>query len=479
NRLEFHAYINTHVAWRSREHELPAAASHIFYQHFNAANPSTCDWLAHNAAGQPEQWGEDDYCWITPGVPDAQAYTRRQIMHVVKNYDVDGVHFDRIRTGGAEFSHDPISLARFANPDANPSGLSFEDWTTDQINRFVRDIYAQISEVKPHLKVSSAPIGLTRRERFPDYPDNFHFAVTKCHQDAQAWLAAGAMDFLVPQIYWSDSDGKPPFFSRVLPDWIDHAAGRHIYPGLNSNVGGLELVHEIQVTRRQGGLGNVIFSYSGMQKNDKFSLLSRGRSVYSETVPTPAIPWKENPTEGMIVGTILDEQTNLPVVDAQIRRSGCDEVALSSGDGFYSFLKVPPGEYSLNVHKTGCPELQSPSFNVAAGQVVRVNVSMAGGSVVAPAKTNHPTVATNRPLTNQPSSTPPAVMNSNNSNNGGSTTRTPSANQPSCCPLKKPSGIALFGIVLLVLLCMMLRPDKTITKAIRKRIASVDDERNR
>src|SRR5512145_229897 len=34
NKLEFHAYINTHVAWQNGQQRPPAVPSHIFFKHF-------------------------------------------------------------------------------------------------------------------------------------------------------------------------------------------------------------------------------------------------------------------------------------------------------------------------------------------------------------------------------------------------------------------------------------------------------------
>jgi len=163
--LEFHAYINTHVAWQGAN---TPPANHIWHQHLKASDPSKRDWLIHDSNGNPVQAASDNYVWIAPGVPAAQAYTRKQVMYVVQNYDVDGIHFDRIRMPSPDYSYDPISLARFAG-EGNPHGLGFADWTRDQFTRFCCDMYAQIMEVKPHIKVSSAPLGLYRQERYPGY----------------------------------------------------------------------------------------------------------------------------------------------------------------------------------------------------------------------------------------------------------------------------------------------------------------------
>lgn len=396
NGLEFHAYINTHVAWQSADHQPPADASHVFHRHFNAADPATCDWLVHDALGKPVQYAADNYVWIAPGVPAAQAYTRRQIMHVVQNYDVDGVHFDRIRTPGPEYSHDPISTDRqAAGSEANPADLDFSAWMCDQFTRFLRDVYAQVAEVKPHVKVSSAPLGLVSRDRYHGYSEHFHYGLTKCYQDAQAWLAAGVMDFVCPQIYWSDSDDRRPDFSDVLTDWIAYDAGRHIYVGQSATVGVDELTRQVGVTRAMKGHGNVVFSYGGFKKRSGFAAYSRQGGVYERPAATPYMPWKNAPDHGIIVGTVTDAKTGEPITDAQVRRNGSDYVALSSADGIYSFVRVPPGEYEITAHKRGQPGRQLVAVTVEAGAVARCDLPLGETPAVAAAdaETASPSIA--------------------------------------------------------------------------------------
>lgn len=375
--LEFHAYINTHTAWQAGSCTIPAQKptydlDHVFWDHFDADNPSARDWLVHDDLGDPIQCEESNYTWIAPGVPDAQAYVRKQVMHVVENYDVDGVHFDRIRTPGTEFSHDPISEARRLG-EGNPDGLGFADWTRDQITRFNRDVYAQIMEVKPYVKVSSAPLGLYSSDRYAGYPAGpcgFFYGYSCVYQDAQAWLAAGAQDFIVPQIYWADG-GANPDFSDILPDWLANSAGRHIYAGQITSVGGTHLISQINVTRTMGGQGNTVFSFGSFTSGTSYT---NPGGPYENPAVVPPMPWKDNPTLGIIIGNVSDATSGDPIIDAHVTRNGSSYTALSSGDGLYSFLLVPPGTYTLSFDKLGVGDRTVPNVNVVAGGVTRVNV---------------------------------------------------------------------------------------------------------
>jgi uncharacterized lipoprotein YddW (UPF0748 family) len=59
-------------------------------------------------------------------------------MHVVKSYDVDGVHFDRIRFPGPDVSDDPWSKARFEGV-ANPNKKTYAEWQAENITRMLTD----------------------------------------------------------------------------------------------------------------------------------------------------------------------------------------------------------------------------------------------------------------------------------------------------------------------------------------------------
>ncbi len=354
NGIEFHAYINTHTCWQGTS--LPANPEHLFYEHCNAADPDARDWLIHDSAGAPVQFHENDYVWIAPGVPAFQAYLRQQICYVVENYDVDGVHFDRIRTPNSLFSYDPISVARLNNPQSNPEGLGFHEWTADQITRNVRDIYAAVMTVKPHVKVSAAV--------FP----NPSTAPTYQHQDARAWAQSGGLDLIVPMCYFTGGAGST--WDTRLQQWLAGSGGRHVVMGHHASEGFTALLEQIALTRLRGGHGNTVFSWSKFDS----SLWNQYRTdAYPAPTLLPAMSWKNDPTTGIICGFVTDAQ-GTAVIDAQVVRTDSSYKALSTGDGFYSFLLVPPGTYTLTVTHPDQPSVSVPDVVVTAGQVARVDI---------------------------------------------------------------------------------------------------------
>jgi len=81
----------------------------------------------------------------------------------VRNYDVDGIHLDYVRYGGAAFGYNPTSVARFnarygtaGQPDA--ADPRWADWRREQVTALVRQVYLEAIAIQPQVMVSAATI---------------------------------------------------------------------------------------------------------------------------------------------------------------------------------------------------------------------------------------------------------------------------------------------------------------------------------
>lgn len=345
--LEFHAYINAFTCWDKKEP--PTDPSHAFNAH--------PDWLCCKRPGQPFH---SEYYYFSPGNPQVQAHVRNVIMDVVQRYDVDGIHLDRIRYPSPETSHDAVSEARFAGI-GNPGKLGWEDWQRAQITGFLNDLYGQILAVKPQVKLTSAVWGIYDRTKLPGY-NSFSSGYQQYYQDSLAWVHAGVMDALVPMIYW-DIGGKKPDYDECYRFFQANAGGRHVYGGIQTKYKDLdEPMREIEYTRSVQGQGIVGFSFTGIDGRNAWG---RYRAVYSEKTRVPGMPWKSDPTTGNILGMVRDA-TGRPVVDAWVRLEGMQAVWLTSADGLFSILNLPPGsDYTLLVESPGVGQVRVEGMKVA------------------------------------------------------------------------------------------------------------------
>ena len=134
--LEFHAYVNPMPLWHTgvtpeshipegsdyEPSRLPAHTSpeHLYYRHGPDAEVS---WVCQDATGNPMKVRDNGYYYMAASIPGVQAYIRTVFLDLVERYDIDGIHYDRIRTPGPGYSYDPISVRRFED-SGNPNGLS-------------------------------------------------------------------------------------------------------------------------------------------------------------------------------------------------------------------------------------------------------------------------------------------------------------------------------------------------------------------
>lgn len=344
--IEFHAYVNPIPLWGTSEPPAHTVPEHLYHRHGPEAEVS---WVCHDATGEPMQVRGNEYYYLSPGVPGVHEYLRTVLMDLVERYNIDGIHYDRIRYPGRGFSHDPISVRRF-NENGNPNNLEWEDWQREQLNKLVNDLFAQIAEVKPHLRVSCAAWGIYDRHAIPGY-SRFSSGYHDYYQDSIGWVRLGAMDTLMPMIYWDIPDPKPNF-DELMEYFASEVGGGRLVGGMIFRRQYLEgeVFDQINAARQVKADGTVIFSYNGLNRADAWDLFRE--KVYPTRVPVPTMPWKDNQPTGILSGQVVDSQGK-PVVDAIVQLDGVEQKWTSSEDGYFAFLKVAPGNRTVRVTLPG------------------------------------------------------------------------------------------------------------------------------
>lgn len=385
--LQLHAYFNTHTIWGSAT---PPSTTN-YPTHIMNVHP---EWQLHNGSGGIPAFSE--YRYMNPGIPEADAWVRLQAAYLVANYDIDGLHFDRVRMTEPGYGKNPLVINRWDNPSTpapndgtgNPENLGWDAFMRDCVTRQVMNMYGQTFRMKPWVALSSAPLGLWDYSAYATlggYSTTFHYGYRR-GQDAKAWMQMGAQDFIVPQIYWNNGGTKPDF-NEVFDDWLaaGDLHGRGVVPASNMSNGHEEVTSHALYARSQGELGKNSLGHNIWHSgNTLFSSWSAPGAPYEVPANFPALPWKA--AEGAITGNVYaDACQTTAAVDAWITRTGSSWTALSSGDGFFSFLRVAPGTYTVTVNHPSLGTINVPSVVVTAGKATHITV--APGSI-ADAPTN-------------------------------------------------------------------------------------------
>ena len=257
---------------------------HAWFNPFRAHHPSgrsPIDEL-HISRTHPElvrRYGR--YLWLDPGEEAVRRWSEAVILDVVRRYDIDGVHLDDYfypypekDADGDEIEFpDEVPWSRYR---AGGGTLTRANWRRDNINRFVRELYAQVKAARPYMQVGISPFGIWR----PGSPEQIRGfdAYASIYADSRLWLQQGWVDYLAPQLYWPI--GKPQQSFPVLLRWwtAQSTLGRPIWPGLSvsrlaspSRPKGwpaAEIAEQMRIARTTRGAGGfILFSMRALMED--------------------------------------------------------------------------------------------------------------------------------------------------------------------------------------------------------------------
>lgn len=377
--IEVHAFVIMSAVWgRAPNLFPPESPRHVFNLH-GGYNPSTNtitqgpdNWLTRTLLPdgttpgityQGHRFGSD--FWVDFGHPDAAKYTVDVVMHLVRNYDVDGLHLDRIRypelsvaagqpaqtpANGANVGYNATSVERFqrvnniaaGSPPPAPGNAQWSQWRRDQVTNVVRRVYLEALAVKPRLKVSAALIafgGVGSTEAAWNSAE----AYWRVYQDWRAWTQEGIIDVAIPMVYKAEhTAGVRPQYDQWdawLRGHLYNRAGMMGQGAANNSVEGTLLQARRTLTPAAGPttLSGIIF-YSMATSNiavannplaqptpvstaarpfaELASGLTTGKSVngltryepagpapvFADPAQIPTFSWKVAPTAGHVKG---------------------------------------------------------------------------------------------------------------------------------------------------------------------------------
>lgn len=154
--------------------------------------------------------------FYNPGSREAIDLIVNGVREIVRNYNVDAIHFDDYFYATTDSGIDSGLYA------ANGNGLSLAAWRRQNVNTMVREVYAAIKAEKSSVRFGISPQGNTKAN------------YDTLYADVATWLAnPGYVDYICPQIYYGFNNATCPF-SSVLQEFNDmiKVSGIDLYVGL-------------------------------------------------------------------------------------------------------------------------------------------------------------------------------------------------------------------------------------------------------
>lgn len=357
------------------------------YRFSTGSNWSTAQDQALKSAGMLLAYTKSDGKTTTILNPGLESVRKRIVdvcKEIISNYDVDGLVFDDY------FYPEGIPVTSSAGDydlwQESGASMTFGDWRRNNVNQMVADVYKMAQQQKPYVRFGISPAGaactsaaVAAKHGIDRCPVASDWQYDGIFSDPVAWLEAGTIDYISPQLYWKTNHKTNPF--GPMTKWWSYVAkhfGRHHYAShsisflnsSNTTSDWEEIGKQVQFSRdytENEAPGAVFYSaaYVTGKKQSGFGEWLQVNKFQNKAL-TPAIDWKKSDLEKVQVSALSKRATVLSW-------AGVDNVR-------YSVYAVPesvnvetldsniPAEYLLGVsYKTTytMPDDKKSGYNYA------------------------------------------------------------------------------------------------------------------
>jgi uncharacterized lipoprotein YddW (UPF0748 family) len=222
-----------------------------------------------------------DWIWFNPGLPEVRNLITQGVTEIVKNYNIDGIHFDdyfypycckyyeyKSAFNGIKFN-DLSTFTKYSN------GMSIADFRRNNVNLLVKQVHDEIKAINGNTQFGISPFGIwATKAVMPDGTATIGMSsYSDLFADSKLWVTNRWVDYICPQVYWGFNQPSKPNYNVIVDWWSDLCAKNgvalyigHINSVVNSganywtnNIG----INQVQYARQKSAYrGSVYFSYS-------------------------------------------------------------------------------------------------------------------------------------------------------------------------------------------------------------------------
>ncbi len=295
------------------------------YRFSTGSNWSTAQDQALKSAGMLLAYTKSDGKTTTILNPGLESVRKRIVdvcKEIISNYDVDGLVFDDY------FYPEGIPVTSSAGDydlwQESGASMTFGDWRRNNVNQMVADVYKMVQQQKPYVRFGISPAGaactsaaVAAKHGIDRCPVASDWQYDGIFSDPVAWLEAGTIDYISPQLYWKTNHKTNPF--GPMTKWWSYVAkhfGRHHYAShsisflnsSNTTSDWEEIGKQVQFSRdytENEAPGAVFYSaaYVTGKKQSGFGEWLQVNKFQNKAL-TPAIDWKKSDLEKVQVSAL-------------------------------------------------------------------------------------------------------------------------------------------------------------------------------
>lgn len=261
---------------------------------------------------------------VDPGIPEARQWVIDRVMEVVRDYDVDGVHFDDYfyyESTSARLN-DQKTYEKYNNGQFSDIG----DWRRNNTYLLIQQLSEVIRAEKTWVKFGISPSGVWGdREKHPD-GSNTTIGYTNydtAYADTKKWVEEEIIDYIAPQIYYSFANTRASY-GETARWWADVVKGKnvHLYIGqalykINDDSDpyfkGANVLKEFPSQLKYNLVhpeisGSILFRAKNMTDTKKQLIISHVQErIWDKKALIPIMPWKGGSAPQKPVGGIAEK----------------------------------------------------------------------------------------------------------------------------------------------------------------------------
>lgn len=337
--------------------------------------------------------------YLDPGCPESIKLITDGVAEIVKNYDVDGIHFDdyfypsKTEAKNNKDFDDEKTYEKYKGKFKNK-----DDWRRNNIDTLVKNTYDTVKSIKPEVEFGISPFAIwSNKDRNKEGSDTQGGISTyyDYFADSKKWVKEEYLDYIAPQIYWNIGF-KVADYSVLLDWWKDVCSGTKVklYVGhaaykindctqANEWLDPLQIPKQIALNRQSNAVrGSIFYGYEKLRTNS-LGIKEKLHGIYavgidpSSSVPedrqlvivTPSSGFKTAHSNVSILGSgDPDEPIYLNGTIVETTKDGYFTVYVDLKDGENSFIFKHKGkEKEIKIVKNGSIdttpyEMQKPEF---------------------------------------------------------------------------------------------------------------------
>ncbi|MCD6434786.1 MAG: family 10 glycosylhydrolase [Clostridiales bacterium] len=281
--IQIHAWINPYRITKNFSGNVDDAWNQLVDNHIAKKRPELVVEYSNNL-------------YFDPGNPLVRTIVAAGVMEIVKNYDVDGIHFDDYFYPSINFN-DGETFKIYGKDFSN-----INDWRRNNVTEMIKAVHDVINRIKPSVEFGVSPFGIWANKE-----SNLLGSDTRGNQsyyshyaDTRLWVKEGFVDYINPQIYWNIGYSIADY-ETIVKWWDDVVEGTDVklYTGnaaykvgntsqSKSWVDETEIIRQLEMNKKTKNVnGSVFFRYDSIV--DNISLKNVITSYYNEATQNAPI----------------------------------------------------------------------------------------------------------------------------------------------------------------------------------------------